>query len=391
MEKNTKISLKALSLAAISLAVSLSLQPAAKCDTAIETTQIMACGPLFSIDANADGKTACQRASIVQRNLDNALVAAKDRRPQAVRVAFQNNNPIVTLDNFYIVTADKNSAIREGISQEALAERWANTIRHCMMDSAMMDKYISMLTGKYNTASIAKTVLNRTDVAVLPWGTNLPVALQNDLSIPDACLGAPVRAALVTDVPLGPGFASYLPAGTVALGEMVDAEPNNPNNYGGHHVLMPHFFALQTPDGAEIPISGHILGGVNSWRAVTINPLRPAMDKRVKAERYVDVNEGVALSGTGGSELLTTTTTTETKTVTPKAFPGVIAGAWRGLEEDFDVQEGFPKLMLSPHSDLFIPAGERMTLQLSATSTVAINSAAPTSSELASARFNQGM
>ncbi len=255
----------------------------------------------------------------------------------------------------------------------------------------MVDKYISMLTGQFKTASVTKATMNRTDVAVLPWGTNLPVALQTDISRPGSGLGAPITAALVTDVPLGPGFSSYLPAGTLALGEMVDAEPNNPNNYAGHHVLMPHFYALRTPDGAEVPISGHILGGANSWRAVTINPLTPTMDKRVKAERFVDVNQGVTMSATGGSKLLTTTTIETTRVSPLRAFPGVIAGAWRGQEEDFDVQEGFPKLMLSKNSNLFIPAGERMTLQLSATSTLAVNSAATPDVSIASVRTVEGM
>jgi hypothetical protein len=385
-----RIGLKALSLMAVSMAFTLSLQNAAQSGTTIETTEIMACGPLFSIDANADGKTAAQRAAIVQKNLDNALVAAKNRSADSVRVAFQNHNPIVTLDNFYIVTADKNSAIRNGLSQEQLAERWAESIRHCLMDAKMVDKYVSMLTGKFKTASAKSQILNRSDVAVLPWGTNLPVALQSDIDVANSGLGAPVTAALVTDVPLGPGFASYIPAGTLALGEMVSAEPNNPNNYAGRCTLMPHFYALRTPDGSEIPISGHVLGGVNSWRAVTINPLQPTMDTRVRAERFVDVNQSVSMTASGGTKM--TETRTETAKISePKAFNGVIAGAWKGMEEDYDVQEGFPKLMLSPKSRLFIPAGERMTLQLSATTSIAVNSAATPDLSIAAVREVEGM
>ncbi|MFX5634354.1 hypothetical protein ABTE18_21150, partial [Acinetobacter baumannii] len=72
--------IKAITLAMASLALSLSLQPSGKADTTtITSTTIMACGPLFSIDCNADGKTAGERARIVQKNLDNALVAAKHR------------------------------------------------------------------------------------------------------------------------------------------------------------------------------------------------------------------------------------------------------------------------------------------------------------------------
>jgi len=379
---------KAISMAVIAIAATLSLQPA-KSETAITTTQIMACGPLFSIDANADHKTAAERASIVQKNLDNALIAAKNRNAAAVRVAFQNNNPIVTLDNFYIVTADKNSAVRAGLSQEELAQKWANNLKHCLSDSAMVTKYISSLTGKFTSEKISTRNMNRTDVAVLPWGTCLPVAVEQDLHLADATLGTPITLSLVTDVPMGPGYATYLPAGTLALGEMVDAEPNNPNNLAGHHALMAHFYALQTPDGAQIPISGHILGGVNSWRAASINPLQPTVDTRVQARLYADVNQGVSMNGTGGSKMFSSSATPEIKQ--PGAFPGVIAGAWRGAEEDTMVQAGFPKTLFSKHCNLVLPAGERMTLQLSSTSTIAINSAAVSNPDIAAARIENGM
>ncbi len=369
-----------LSLAVVAIASTISLQPA-NSETTVSTTEIMACGHLFNIDANADHKTAAERAAIVQKNLDNALVAAKDRSPGAVQVGFQNHNPIVTLDHFYIVTADKNSAVRAGLSQQALAERWAESLRHCLSDVAMVTKYISSLTGQFATAKIATRTLNRTDVGVLPWGTNLPVAVKDDLNIAKAMLGTPITLTLVTDVPLGPGYSTYLPAGTLALGELVNGEPNNPNNFAGHCALMAHFYALQTPDGAQIPISGHILGGVNSWRAASIAPLQAACDKRVQARLYTDVNEGVAMNGTGGSKLFVTNTSPEV--IQPEAFPGVVAGAWRGLEEDTVCQEGFPKLLFSKNCGIFLPAGERMTLQLSATSAVAITSPAPSEPEIA--------
>jgi hypothetical protein len=393
MEKEQhKQSLKTFSAVALSVAFALSLQSAAKCDTEIATTQIMACGPLFTIDANADGKTAQQRAKIVQRNLDNALVASKDNKFNTVDVAFQNHNPIVVLNGFYIATADKNSAIRDGMSQQALAEKWANSIRHCLSDSSMLTKYVSFLTGENTKTTVKTAALTRTDIAVMPWGTTLPIALQNGIAVESAECGMPLKAELTMDVPLGPGFSCYLPKGTVAIGKLVDARPFNPNNFAGKGALMPYFFALQTPDGAEIPINGHILGGVNSWRAVSIEPLKPNADKRVFAERFVDVNEGVSLSGTGGSKLVAVKT--EETIVSSKpytAFRGEIAGGWRGILEDKDVQERFPRLTLRPNSLLFIPAGERMTLQLASTSTVAVNSAAAPDVSIATTQSVEAM
>jgi hypothetical protein len=129
---------KTIFLTIASLALSMSLQLSARGDTEVIATTIMACGPLFSIDANADNKTAAQRAVIVQKNLDNALVAAKNKGPNCVGVVMMNHNPVVTLDHYYIVTADENSAIRNGISQAQLAERWADSIRRCLMNTAMV-------------------------------------------------------------------------------------------------------------------------------------------------------------------------------------------------------------------------------------------------------------
>ena len=378
-----------LSLAAIAAIIGIGVQPAQSENTVTTTsTEIMACGHLFSIDANADHKSAAERARIVQQNLDNALINAKDRTPGAVRVAFQNNNPIVTLDNRYIVTADNNSAVRAGISQTELAERWAGSIRSCLSDSKMVTKYISSLTGQF-PEKLAVNTMNRTDVGVMPWGMNIPVAMKHDLNIDDAMLGTPITVALVTDVPLGPGFSTYLPAGTLALGELVNGQPNNPNNIAGRRCLTPRFYALQTPDGVQIPITGHIMGGVNSWRAATINPLQAAADTRVTARLYTDVNQGVSLNGTGGSKLLISSATPVVEM--SNAFPGVIAGAWKGEDEETMVQAGFPKLLFSPHCSIFMPAGERLTLQLGATSTIAVNSAAVPDPAIAAARVDIGM
>lgn len=389
MEKQ-KQSVKAFMTSALSLAFALSLQTVAKCDTEVSTTTIMACGPLFSIDANADGKTARQRAQIIQRNLDNALIAGKDFKSHNVIVAFQNHNPIVVVDGYYVATADKNSAIRAGVSQPALAEQWADSIRHCLSDSLMLNKYISMLTGESNKETLKTAALTRTDVAVMPWGMLLPVSLSNGISFPSCELGMPISAELTNDVPLGPGFSCYLPKGTVALGKLVDAKPFNPNNFAGKGALMPYFFALRTPDGAEIPINGHILGGDDFWRKISIQPLEVAADKRVVAERFVDVNEGVTETGTGGSKMVTITKETIVgKPLT--AYNGEIAGGWRGVVEDQDIQARFPRLTLNPHKALYIPGGQRMMLQLGSTSSIAVNSAAPPDVSIATAQSMEAM
>jgi len=258
-------------------AASFALPYMVKADDVVQarTTIIGACGRLFSIDSNAAGLTAQERAAIVQKNLDNALVAAKNRNPEAVKVQMMNNNPIVTVDHFYIVTADGNSAARANMTQMDLAQKWADSIKFCLADAQAIDKYISMLTGKFAQKTTVSALTVNKDVAVAPRGMAFPVQLANTFATAGAEPGDSVQAVVSTDVPLGPNFTSYIPAGTVALGEVESATPYSVNHLAGRHAVTLSFFALKTPDGKEIPITGHIQGGVDSWRYVSINPLKP--------------------------------------------------------------------------------------------------------------------
>jgi hypothetical protein len=340
-------------------AVSFAIPYAAKADQVVEarTTITGACGKLFSIDSNAAGMTAEERAVIVQKNLDNALIAAKHRSPDAVKVAMMNNNPVVTLDNFYIATADGNSAARNNMTQLELAQKWADSIKFCLADANAINNYLSMLTGRYAQKTTTASITINKDVAVAPRGMAFPVQLGTTLATAAAMPGDKVQAVISTDVPLGPNFTSYIPAGTVALGEVMSAAPYNTNNYAGKHALTLSFYALKTPDGKEIPIDAHIQGGVNSWRYVSVNPIAPICcgEKATRIEARDEYGNLKIIALTAGK--------------------GEIAGAWRGMPQDQQTQEGFRRLLLSDRSGLVIPAGEPMFLQLNATTSIAVNSA----------------
>lgn len=342
---------------------------------AAKTTIITACGKLFSIDSNAAGLSPERRAAIVQKNLDNALIAAKNRLPASVCVTMMNRNPVVTLDNFYIATADANSASRNNMTQLQLAHKWADSIKMCLADSAMVDKYIAMLTGRYPEQKVKEvsSVATSTDVAVLPWGTTLPVQLSADLLSDAMRLGDPVQAVLSTDIPLGPHFNTYLPAGTLALGHIDDATPFNCNDFAGKHAKTLNFYALQTPDGKQIPINGHIVGGANVWRYVSVNPIQANCCVEKKTEAHISNNQ-IAF---GPNNTLNQVSTTTTTINAPLAQHGCIVGAWRGLPEDQMTQDGFHRLLLTPKTGLEIAAGEPMMLQLSSSSSVAVSTPAP--------------
>jgi hypothetical protein len=362
------------------VAISSAIPPALNAQdvVAARTTVITACGKLFAIDANADHLTPEQRASIVQKNLDNALVAAKDRSPEAVRVSMLNNNPILTLDHFYIVTADGNSAKRNHMTQMELAHKWADSIRMCLADSQAVKNYISMLTGKYPKTAI-KEGFGATTVSVLPFGALLPIELTQPLDTGNLMLNQPIEAALTTDVPLQPLFNSYIPAGTVALGHLVNPGRYNVNHIAGKEGLMVSFFALRTPDGKEIPIDGHVLGGfrqvdermlggVNRTHYISVQPIQPNC--------LVTKTSAVITDNTIAFGPAVTTSTT----CCGAAQKGTIVGAWRGLRQDAltqDETQYFNALILTRKPGHIIPAGEPLMLQLSSSSSIAVASPLP--------------
>jgi hypothetical protein len=337
---------------------------------ATQTTTIFACGKLFDIQANAAGLTAAERSAIVQKNLDNALVAAKNRSPSAVNVVMMNRNPVVTLDGFLIITADGNSAARAQMTQMQLAEKWADCIRLCLSDKAAVESYLAMLTGNFKNKTSANTTSsaglgNREDIAVAPREMTFPVQLLSTLQGVSAKPGDRVEAVLRSDVPFGPDFATYLPAGTRALGTLVYAKNYVPNNYGGKKALTPWFYSLRTTDGKDIPIDAYLVGDINQWQNMKTKP-----------------TEAISELTPGARESLTEENLPQT------AVPGDVIGAWRGRaivpsnSLGFVGEPGYRTsnlqyngLLLPRDSFRTVPAGAHMLLQLAGTAEFAVSSA----------------
>ncbi|MBI5174011.1 MAG: hypothetical protein HY986_14105 [Candidatus Melainabacteria bacterium] len=315
---------------------------------------ISACGNLFVIDSNADGMTALERAQIVQRNLDHALVSASDLGPDAVRVRIQNRNPIVTLDDYHIVTADGNSATRNHMTQMQLAEKWADSIRICLADSASIGRYLSLLTGKYPLKQVRmQNTLLRDEIAVATSEMLFPIALTTPISTSTAVVGDQVEAVITHDVPMRTSFASYMPAGTRIFGEIVDAKEYTSNNFCGKDGFSVNFHEMRTPDGKRIPIEAHVYGGVNSWRQINIKPVFANC-----------CEQGTTLK----SDSLVTVRVTPAK--------GHIVGAWKGasVDDQLTPDNHFPRLIFRREPiAITVPVGEPMLMQLSATTVIAVS------------------
>lgn len=327
-------------------AVSMVLAPVAISQTTsttvvTETASVVgACGKLFDIDSNAAGLTAQERAAAIQKNLDYAIVHAKNRTPAAVNVLVVNRNPVVTLDGFHIATADGNSAARNNMTQMQLAQKWADSIKFCLADAAALDKYLAMLTGNYKAAAVSKEEM----IAYLPAGKFMPIKLVTPIDSELSKAGDPVQAVLTTDVPLQTSqsatqYEAYLPAGTAAIGRLTDAT----NAYTRKGSFAIRFDEFRTPDGSVVPVQAHIFGGPGTWANWNTQPavVESAFEPTAKV--------GIIAS------------------------KGNICGGWRGYPIGAGLDVPFQKLVMVRKTGVSIPAGEPMMLQMGAPSVIALS------------------
>jgi len=108
--------------------------------------------------------TAGARAQTVQQNLDNALVATKDRTPTAVNITYVKGIPVITVGGYQVVTVDSASAKALKTSPALLAKKWGDAIRNSLTDQASIASYIGQLSGDY--ASSAPPTQNNPPPAV---------------------------------------------------------------------------------------------------------------------------------------------------------------------------------------------------------------------------------
>jgi hypothetical protein len=207
-----------------------------------------------------------------------------------------------------------------------------------------------MLTGRFPEKDLAG-MLTREEIAVLTPDTLLPLKLISPISAENAAIGDVIEAVTSNDVPLGPSFTSYLPAGTLALGEVVSAHKYTNNDCDGKDAISVNFFKLRTPDGKEIPIEAHFLGSLNKWKMIHIQP--------IAAESCTD------------GPLHAVGMFTETRSHIQPA-KGFVVGAWRGKPLDEMQVEKYPRLILSRESDIVVHAGEPMLLKFVSNTAIAL-------------------
>ncbi len=303
-----------------------------------EKHTITLCGELFEIEANADRMSAAERARIIQKNLDDALVKSLDRTPSAVAVRVKNKLPVVELNGYHIATADQNSAARKRMTEMALAQDWAESIRECLADSTSVEKYVAALQAP--TKLQTGMVKIEKHIAVVPPETRMPIKMLSAFHFDGTTTGDACTAVLSRDVPLGPSFDTYLPAGTLVHGSVIEANEYAYNGFPSPTAVTINFTALETPDGQQIPIKGFVVGGVNEFELAKKEPVDPQ----------------------GALDL----------TVTPSSAKGLIAGAWLGAEYPKDEQNRLPRLFMDRGAVFDIGVNEELQLETTATTSIAV-------------------
>ena len=135
---------------ALSLGQSLTvpLMPAFAADGAIRISG----QTIFENKVAAGGMSVEQRAETIQKNLDNALVAAKDRSASAVSIVYVKGIPVITLGGYQVCTVDADNARVAGTTPAVLAQKWADSLKKALQDQSSVSSYVAQLTGAYQSA-----------------------------------------------------------------------------------------------------------------------------------------------------------------------------------------------------------------------------------------------
>lgn len=272
--------------------------------------------------------TATARASTAQDNLDNALVATKDRNPTAVSITYVNGLPVITLGGYQVVTVTAADAKQAATTPALLAQRWTDSLKKCLGDKPSVNSYISQLSG--STTSSAPSA---PDYAASPATAaaaqhrsytanadtyNTPGArthyvpynqpAQAQMPPPQYGYNGGSQAQYNTrpnNYPVGyrQGRIAYAPAGLVLplqlrtsistsaakAGDMVQAEISQTMQLGDASIpsgsvvmgtiteaksggrlsrsgeLGIKFTSIRTPDGVETPITAHLIGEIGKY------------------------------------------------------------------------------------------------------------------------------
>lgn len=359
---------------------------------------------IFSVPA-AGGLTADKRAAAVQQNLDNAMVAAKDRGPSSVNITYVKGVPVITLGGYQVVTVDGASAKTAGSTPALLAKKWADSLRESLRDQASIQSYVGQLSGDYFASAPAATSApmpqqqpayqqpqqgygqpntyqaqtpyqqpqapyqqqapygqpqggyRQARITYAPAGLVIPISLSSGIATQVARAGDLIQASVSQTVMLGD---STIPAGSTITGTITDAKGGTYLGRAGS--LDIKFNKLRTPDGTETPISAHLIGGIGKYTGSGTD------DTTIKGETWkTKLGQAAIRGGIGAGTGAALGTAVG---AIAGGGRGVGKGAWSGTAIGGTVGVA-QSVLLRKGKDVLIPAGTAMQLQLDSPVTIA--------------------
>jgi hypothetical protein len=328
----------------------------------------------FDVNYGAGNLTAAQRAQVMQKNVDNALVASADRSANSVSITVVNSQPVVTLGGFYVATADGNTAEKLGLSKLALAGKWKSGLQKALSDRTYVDEYIAKLTG---TGDVAHPGTASTEsgsfpfyksghVIFIPAGMVIPVSLTTGISSEFSKAGDPIKATLAQPVVLGD---SQLPMGTVLIGLVTNSAAGTSMSHSG--ILGLKFSKMELPDGSSVPISAHISGKLGRFEQK--NGQVDTFHGESTSQKMEDAALRGAIGAGGGALIGTVIGAISShrgdsgRAVGKGALSGMTIGAAIGVADS---------LLLRKGANVQVQSGQPLNLQLDAPAQIAESSPA---------------
>ena len=355
--------------------------------------------------AGGGGFSIDQRTEAIQRNLDNALVAAKDKSPASVNIVYVKGMPVVTLGGYQVVTVDAANAKAYGTTPALLAQRWADELRRVLTDQASIQSYVSQLTGDYQAsappvatassppaptysapppqqqyapptglypaqgagayAPTGSYPVQRGRVVYAPAGLTIPITLQTSISSQVARPGDMVQATINQPIALG---EATIPAGATVAGTITDAKSGGFMGRAG--MLGVKFNRLRTPDGVETPISAHIVGGIGKYADLGSDESDTVKGETWKTKVGQAAIRGAIGAGTGAA------LGTAVGAIAARSGRGTGRGAWSGAAIGGGAGVA-QSLLLRKGKEVTIASGTQMQLQLDAPATLSAGGAPP--------------
>jgi hypothetical protein len=322
----------------------------------------------FNVPFGTGSITASQRTVTIQKNIENALVAASDRSPTSVSITYVNKQPVLTLGGFYVASIDDATAKRMGLTPAALAQQWSQGLKSALVNQAAVNNYIAQLTGTGRAPDVGTTsnesgsftFYRHGSVIYIPSGMTMPIVLSTSLSSEFARSGDPIQATLSQPLVLG---ESEIPANSLLLGQVTESVPGARMSHSGQ--LGVKFNTLQLPNGSRVPINAHIIGGLGKYEEVG-----GASSDQFHGESTKHKIEDAAVRGAvgvGGGALLGTVVgaiASHGYGTGRGALAGATIGGAIGVADS---------LLLRKGGNVRVESGQSLTLQLDAPAQLAAN------------------